>query len=406
MIKTRFRLLMISIIIISMLIVGFGGSAVLAKDKIVIGFARAFSGMLALTGDNAFTPMAEMWVDDVNAKGGIYVEEYGKRLPVELLKYDTKSDTGTMTRLLEKLIIEDKVDFVFPPVSTAHLYAAAPIANKYGYILMGMEGGAKRLQQYMDQLPYFFSTLNYSVHQVPVLVDILAEKGVEKAAVIYISDLHGIEYSETAVPLLKEKGIEVVFNKSINMGAKDLSSVIKEAMAADVDAFISFTYPDESILVTKQAIELGFNPDAFVVDVGANFEFYKNIFGAEQVEGIMSMGAWNTESTPKADEFAQKIIDRFGREKLDWWGQIIYYGALQFFEKAIEEAGTLDQKVVRDVMASQKFETVLGPTWFENGQLAEECYPGQIGQWQDGLYEVIGPKDKATAPVVFPKPVW
>jgi hypothetical protein len=40
-----------------------------------------------------------------------------------------------MVRLMEKLIIEDKVDFLFPPCGTSFLFAAAPVANKHGYIL-------------------------------------------------------------------------------------------------------------------------------------------------------------------------------------------------------------------------------------------------------------------------------
>jgi len=83
-----------------------------AKDKIVVGMSRPLSGPLAVIGDSAFRPVYEAWVPMVNEQGGIYVEEYGKKLPIELLIYDDKSDVGTMTRLTEKLILEDKVDFL------------------------------------------------------------------------------------------------------------------------------------------------------------------------------------------------------------------------------------------------------------------------------------------------------
>ena len=33
----------------------------------------------------------QMWVDEINADGGIYVEEYGKKLPIEFIQYDDKS---------------------------------------------------------------------------------------------------------------------------------------------------------------------------------------------------------------------------------------------------------------------------------------------------------------------------
>ena len=116
------------------------------KDKIVIGAARPISGPLSVFEETGFGPVYKMWVDQVNAEGGIYVKEYGKKLPVKMLVYDDKSDLGTMCRLLEKLIVQDKVDFVFPPASTAFLFAAGPIANKYDYLLFGAEGGATSIK--------------------------------------------------------------------------------------------------------------------------------------------------------------------------------------------------------------------------------------------------------------------
>ncbi len=87
-----------------------------------------------------------MWVEEVNAKGGLMIKEYGKRLPLEVAKYDDKSDIGTMTKLLEKTILEDKVDLIFSPWDTAFIYAAAPIANKHKMVLLGGSGGALKLK--------------------------------------------------------------------------------------------------------------------------------------------------------------------------------------------------------------------------------------------------------------------
>ena len=91
------------------------------KDKIVIGQAVSLSGPNAIIHASGGMPPQRIWIDDVNAKGGIYVEEYGKKLPVELLVYDDKSDHNTMTRLIEKLITEDKVDLLLPPCGTSYL---------------------------------------------------------------------------------------------------------------------------------------------------------------------------------------------------------------------------------------------------------------------------------------------
>jgi branched-chain amino acid transport system substrate-binding protein len=382
------------------------------KEFIVIGAARPLSGPLAIYEETAFGPIYKMWVDEINEKGGIYVEEYGKKLPIKTIIYDDKSDMGTMTRLLEKLILEDKVDFVLPPASTAFLFAAGAVANKHGYILMGAEGGATTIRDMLPAMPYFFGVLNFSDHnQMPVLADLYKEWGVKKVAIIFIEDLHGIEYSGVATREFGKRGIEIALIKSTPPDIKDVSPILKEAKALNVDAFCSFTYPDTGFLVTGQAIELDFNPKAIVFGPGGNFAVYKKIFGEAVVEGVLAYGAWNYKSSPAAKEFYEKFIARYPPDILDWWGHLPYYAGLQCLEQAIVKAGTLNQKKVRDILATEKFDTVLGKTWFDTvggggGLLAVDCYAGQIGQWQKGVFEVVGPKDKATAKAIYPKPPW
>jgi ABC-type branched-subunit amino acid transport system substrate-binding protein len=164
-----------------------------AKESIVVGMSRPLSGPLAIIGDSAFKPIYETWVPMVNDEGGIYVEEYGKKLPIELIIYDDTSDPGTMARLTEKLILEDKVDFLWPACGTAFIFAQAPIANKYGYVLVTAEGGATQIKDLLPSLPYVFVTLSFSDwYQLPVFADLLAAKGATTAYVTYIADLHGI----------------------------------------------------------------------------------------------------------------------------------------------------------------------------------------------------------------------
>lgn len=374
-----------------------------AKDKIRIGQAVSLSGPFASGVAITSGPIYDMWVKEVNANGGIMVKEYGKRLPIEHIKYDDKSDMGTMTKLLEKLILEDKVDFVLPPWSTAFLFAAAPIASKYNYIMIGGPGGAVKLKEIMPTIPSFFQVLNFADTQMPVLADVLVELGVKSAAIVFIGDLHGIEYSGVAVPEFAAKGIDVKMVKSYTPGIKDMSPMLKEAKALNVDAFIGFTYPDESWLVTQQAIELGYNFKAFHLNVGPSFTAFKATFGPDAVEGIMSPGAWSVKSHPGAKEFAERYKQVLGKEVDDYWGQLYYYASLQHFQQAIEEAGTLDQKKIRDILATKTYDTYLGPFKYEDRFF--QSYQGRMGQWQKGEFEIIDPgKSRTAAPIM--KPVW
>jgi branched-chain amino acid transport system substrate-binding protein len=367
------------------------------KDTIVVGMARPLSGPLAVVGDSAFRPIYETWVPMVNDEGGIYVEEYGKQLPIELIVYDDTSDPGTMARLTEKLILEDKVDFLWPACGTAFIFAQAPIANKYG---------ATQIKDLLPSLPYVFVTLSFSDwYQLPVLADILAAEGATTAYVAYIADLHGIEYSGVAGIEFPKQGIEIIGVKSLPPDIKDLSPVIKNADASGADVFCCFAYPDQIMPATGTSIELGYNPKAWVGGPGVNFGFYHAAFGP-MVEGIMGFTCFARGQTPELDELADILYEGKPEEVQDWWGHPFYWAGLDMWKAAIEKAGTLDQDAIRDVLATETLDTVLGPTWFENGLLAKEAHAGEIGQWIDGVFEVVGPADKATAEMVYPKPPW
>jgi len=376
------------------------------KDKIVVGMSRPLSGPLAVIGDSAFRPVYETWVDKVNAEGGIQVEEYGKKLPIELLIYDDKSDVGTMTRLTEKLIVEDKVDFLWPACGTSFIFAQAPIANKHGYVLVTAEGGATSIKDMLPSLPYVFVTLSFSDwYQLPVLSEILAEKGAKTAYVTYIADLHGIEYSGVAGIEFPKVGIDILGVKSLPPDIKDLSPIIKDAQASEADIFCCFAYPDQIMPATGTSIELGYNPKAWVGGPGVNFGFYHTTFGP-MVEGVLGFTTFSPKQSSVAQELADTLYAGKPEEIQDPWGHPLYWAGLECWKQAIEKAGSLDQDKIKDILTTERFQTVLGPTWFENGLLSKDCHTGEIGQWQNGLFEVVGPKVNSTADLVYPKPAW
>jgi len=377
------------------------------KETIVIGGVRSQSGVFAVFDETAFGPMYRMWADKINADGGLYVEEYGKKMPVELKIYDDSSDADTMVRLYNKLILEDKVDFLLPPVSTAFLYQAVPIAQQNGYLMIGAEGGSESLRQYIDDNPGFFSTLNYSETQVPALVEILKEANITTTYIVYIDDLHGTEYSGAAEKAFAEAGIEILGKKPIPADIQDMTSIINDASATGAEAFFVFAYPDQGFLAVAQAQQMAYNPDVFLIGPGGNADYaVPALGGAEAVEGLMAWGGWNEKSSDKLAAFAEQIRAYDPTLAIDWWGHAPYYVGLEVLEQAIVGAGTLDNQTIIDYIKNNKFDTVLGEVSFVNNELTPESYAGNVGQWQGGKYEVIDVGDKRTAEPIIPKPAW
>jgi branched-chain amino acid transport system substrate-binding protein len=388
---------------------GATGTTLGGKDKIVIGAARPLSGPLSFFEANAFGPIYKMWVDEVNAEGGIMVEEYGKKLPVEMLVYDDQSNLDTSMRLLEKLMVEDKVDFVFPPASTAFFFAAAGVTNEQGYLLMGAEGGAATIREEIDKYPMFFGLLNFSNwDQMSTLMDIFDEVGAQSVAMIYLDDLHGIEYSDVLKEEAEAAGVEVVFETSIPGDTKDFSPILRQVQEANPDVLFVPCYPDQNFPMVAQMIQLGYNPKMLVMGPGTTFAAFPAAFSDEIVNGVVGYGAWSVNSSPELAELQEKLLQRegFTEDNMDYWGHAFYYAGLQMFQQAIEKAGTLDNEKVAEVLKTERFQTILGETWFDNQLTAVEAHPGQVGQWQDGVFEVIDPGDKRTADPIYPKPDW
>jgi branched-chain amino acid transport system substrate-binding protein len=368
------------------------------EPPIRIGYAISRTGPFAPGAQVTQEPNYLLWADQVNAAGGIAVKG-GKKRKVELIGYDDRSDVETTVRTYEKLMGSDKVDLILPPWGSGTNFAVAPLANKYGYPMLAPTALSRKLIDM--KLPYFFALLQQPDRMMGALVDFLVDKKVKTVAVVYMDDLFGLENVNALLPLLKAKGIQIAEKASYPLGVKDLSPTLKAIKAKNVDAFLGITYPPDTILVSKQSKEIGFAPKVFYSSVGTAFPLYKEVMGSA-AENVMGMGSWNSKSSPAAKAYFQAHVKKFNKEP-DRWASGHAWAGLQIMQQAIEKVG-LDRKAIRDYLAATEFQTVVGPIRFEGSE--NITTPGTIGQWEKGEFEVVWPKDRATASPVFPKPAW
>ncbi|GHU65383.1 hypothetical protein AGMMS49983_12990 [Clostridia bacterium] len=407
------------------------------RDSIVIGGVRSKTGANAIFEQTSFGPQYRMWVDELNRAGGIYIPSIGKKLPIELKIYDDKSDVTTMVRLYEQLCVEEKVDILLPPVTTAHLMAAAPIAQKYGYLMLSGEGGASELEKYIAQNSNVFSVQNYSATQVPAFIEMIKEQGITSVYGVYLKDLLGSDYWEAMKALLPED-VEIKGETGIKLtDGIDAESIINDARASGAQVFLSFCHRDQNVTIAQKAIELGYNPDVYLLGLGGSYDFLGNqlfstvgVDSLSALEGLMSWGAWNEKSGSAAQAYSEHFRSYWtekgefwlnadgtpnpeGTVYQDWYGQICYYSTCQIYQQAIENAGEFDEdghlnntKLVEYVKTSE-FDTILNEHLkFTDNILGADMYLGEIGQWQSGVFEVIDVGDRRTAEPILPKPAW
>jgi branched-chain amino acid transport system substrate-binding protein len=375
-----------------------------APDKIRIGCAIALSGPNAIGGITTQVNPYKLWVALTNQKGGIFVPKYNKRIPVDLIIYDDRSDIETCIKMAEKLIVEEKVDFMLPPWGTASNFAIAPVATKYKHPMMGITVSSPKLDERLASTPYFFVVLGQPSRLVPSTVALMQEVGVKSVAVIYVSDMFGLEHVDLVKEYVGKSDIKMPILQSYPPETQDLSPLIKRVEAEKVDALLNYGYPPHTFLINKQMPALGYNPKFFQNGVGTQFTSYRDAFGAAGVDGVCGNWALTPKMPyPGAKEFFEAYKKMFNEEAA-MGGEPGAYASLQILEQAIQKVGDLNREKIRDVIAKDTFDTVIGPMRFEKGVNVQ--WPGDIGQWQKGVYEVMMPKQFRTAAPLYPKPNW
>jgi branched-chain amino acid transport system substrate-binding protein len=370
-----------------------------AAGPVKIGYAIARTGPWAGGGQVSQEPNYLLWAEQVNAAGGLDVK--GTKRPIELVSSDDRSDIETCVRTYEKLMGSDKVDLVLPPWGSNANFAVAPLANRFGYPFVAPTALSRKLVEM--KLPYFFLMLQQPAPMTAALVDMLKANGAKSAAVIYVDDLFGLENYAALKVALSGSGISLVEEKSYPAGVKDLSPVLRSIKDRNPDAFIGFTYPPDTILASKQAKEIGFNPKFFYASVGTAFQLYKNVMTPAGAEGVLGMGSWNQKTSPAAKAYFDAHTKKFGGKEPDRWASGACWAALEIIQAGVAKVG-LDRKALRDYIAKTEHKTILGPIRFQGSE--NVATPGSVGQWQNGEFEVVWPKSIATAALNPQKPAW
>src|SRR5687767_15908725 len=107
----------------------FGGAA-LAQGPIKVGMSMPQTGPLGAGGKAALVAL-QMWVEDVNAKGGLL----GRK--VDFIVYDDQTNPALTPSIYTKLLDVDKVDLLIAPYGTVPTAPIMPLVKQRGLLLMG-----------------------------------------------------------------------------------------------------------------------------------------------------------------------------------------------------------------------------------------------------------------------------
>lgn len=377
-----------------------------APKSIRIGWAIAKTGPNAAGTATTVAPNYHMWVKELNAAGGLMLKAYGKRVPIEVVEYDDRSSSEEAVRATERLMTQDKADFVLPPWGTANNLAVAPTYEKHKYPLMAVNAITDKAPELARRWKHAFFFLGTSAQYAEALVSYLEEakktgKIGDKIAMVNVADGFGVELANAARKAVAKHGFTLVYDKSYPIGTQDMTPILNEVKGKNADAFLAFSYPPDTFMITDQSKVLGLNPKVMFLGVGSQFPMYKQKFGPA-IDGIMGPGGVDFDSPAIQDYFSRHKA--FSGQEPDRFASTVQFAALQVLQQAIERVGKVDRAAVTQEVRTGSFDTILGPVKLENQMFTKLWW---VGQWQNGEFYGVAPSDKKGAkPAVLPKPNW
>ena len=193
-----------------------------------------FGAPLPLTGPLAPEALKQqqgydLWAERVNKAGGIKVGS--NKMKVEIVYADYQSNTPRAVQTAERLITQDKVNFLFSPFGSGAAKAASTVSEKYG--VPTIASTASSAEVYDQGYKFLFGTFTPNDTLTTPLVKIVKQKApeVKRVAILARNDLFPLAIAQEMDKSAKQHGFDVVFFEKYAINTMDHSSALSQIKA-------------------------------------------------------------------------------------------------------------------------------------------------------------------------------
>jgi branched-chain amino acid transport system substrate-binding protein len=357
---------------------------------------------------------ATMAAEEINAKGGIQVGN--KKMKIKLIQADSNEflSVTDATNAMERLMTQDKVDFVVGGFRTEAVLPMQDIAMEHKKIFIGCGAAhpelCERVAKNYNTYKYWFrgtpfnstylvraaffhvgtvaAVLNQSLNIPKIKVAVVAEKAMWADPMI--------PAAEGALPKM---GMEIAGVWRPSPVATDVTAELSAIQRSEAHIIFTIFSSSVGIPFARQAGELKIP----AIQVGINVEAQKDGFWqATQGMGnyVMSSNTYcqGVESNELTKAFVDGYVKRFGETPTynsDTYSAIVY-GLAQ----TIEQAGTLDSDKLVSVLEERVYKTTSGIVKYMKDAQGKHLHDLTFGpgfltaistQWQDGKLAGVWP---------------
>ena len=253
----------------------------LAQETLKLGALVTLSGAGAAWGQG-MKNAAELAADKVNAAGGLEVA--GKKYKVEIIPYDDKYQANEAVTVANRLVFEDKVQYIIGPVGSAPALAIQPVTEKAKVLIFTLGFTTKALGP--DKLYSFRPPVTTAEVSQPQIDWLVKTQGIKKVGALFPNDETGQSISKDLEEAYKKAGSALSAKEFFERERVDFVPLLTRMMARGIDAIeLDGNAPATSGLILKQARELGFKGKIIRTGGPATQEII-NVAGKAAAEGM------------------------------------------------------------------------------------------------------------------------
>lgn len=352
-------------------------------------------GTLPLTGLGAYLGVSvqrtvDLVIEEFNTAGGIVID--GVEYLIDMTWYDDQYDPVKGRTNVEKLVNQDKVDYMVGLFGTTLQASSSVFANKDIMVTTTSTGGEDIISPEKPNVfrPYTGATVGaYSI--MNWLID---NYGIERFAILQLEIASGIDIVNYYLKVCDDLGVETDV-QYVSFFDVDFYPMLTSLMADDPD--LLFVGPD----ALKQAHELGYAGATTGMLTSVNVAQTVTTAGVENAEGYIMSQNYYWKTNEETTEFHDKYVAKYGEydeQALSWVGLI--EAIIQGIEKA-DSVDPTDVMLALDEMAEngEPLHLPVGDAYWAgasrygglNHQLVTPIFMMDIHDGEARLLEVLPP---------------
>jgi len=382
-----------------------------AQQPIKIGIGISQTGTLGGGGKAALLGL-QMWVEDVNKKGGLLNRK------VELIVYDDQTNPANTPGIYTKLLDVDKVDLLIAPYGTVPTAPIMPLVKQRQLLLMGnfsfQVNHTVKHDMWFNNAPW-----NNAASWFDGWIATGQKLGGKTIAFLAADQEFAQNLANGAKELAKKAGLKTVYEQNYPPTTTDFSSLIRAIRQANADLVFIASYPNDSVAIIRSVNEIG---------VGSNVKLFGGgMVGLQFTPNMVNLGSllngvinYNTYvpgmKYPGIEDYFKRYQAKAAEAKVDPLGYYITpynYAIGQMYEQAINATKSLDHKKLAEYLRKNEMKTIVGPIRYgPDGEWANprvvqaqfrDIKDKDLDQWKlPGKQVVISPDAVKTGEIVAP----